>query len=130
MRGSKYDRLTSRPIGRRGRLALCAAALVVAIVAGSAASTGLYQYNRPLFQDSAVMGRLLCGPDRRVDDVRVEGRRRGIRMICRDTTGQEVGPRNNGVAILMALPFVLLIAVPALLFAWKADIRVRRSRNS
>lgn len=129
MRTSKYDRLTSRPIGRRGRLALCAAALVVAIVAGTAASTGLYQYSRPLYRDSAVVGRLLCGPDRRVDDVRVEGRRLGIRMICRDAAGQEVGPRNNGVAILMALPFVLLIAAPALLFAWKADVRVRRSRS-
>ena len=47
-------------------------------------------------------------------------------MICRDGQGVEVSGRNNLVAILMGLPFILLIAVPGLWFVAQAKIRENR----
>ncbi len=120
---SKYARITSRPIGLRGRLILSACLLLVAIVLGSAIAQALYQANRRPIHHSDRLGRLLCGKDRHIGDVPAGRGRRGYRLICRDPRGGEVGGPNNGIAIVMALPFILLIAAPALAFAWKGDIR-------
>jgi hypothetical protein len=47
-------------------------------------------------------------------------------MICRNEKGVEVSARNNAVPFLMALPFILLIAVPGVWFAMRANIQERR----
>ena len=112
------------PISRSGRHILVGCALVVAIVLGFAISTALYQVNRETARSSALLGSLLCGPQRRVDDV--PAGRRARRMICRNEKGVEVSARNNAVPFLMALPFILLIAVPGIWFAMRADIQERR----
>jgi hypothetical protein len=116
----------SRPISRKGRIILSACLLLVAIVLGFAASIALYQFNRDFVRSSEVFGRLLCGQGRHVDTA--PSRPRGTRMICRDAAGVEVSARNNLIAVKMALPFVLLMAVPALWFAWTADMRESRER--
>jgi hypothetical protein len=117
---------TSRPITRSGRLILAGCVLLVSVVLGFAASTGLYQAHRQAARSSPVLGRLLCGPGQRVGDV--PAGRRGRRLICRNEHGHEVSARNNLVAVWMALPFILLIAGPGLWFVSRADIRERRTR--
>jgi hypothetical protein len=116
----------TRPISRGGRLIVAACLLLAAVVLGFAASIALYQFNRDLVRSSEGLGRLLCGEGQHVDDVPT--RPRGTRMICRDAAGVEVSARNNLIAVKMALPFVLVIAVPALWFARAADIRESRQR--
>lgn len=108
-------------MSRRGRAALSGFLLLAAIILGFAASTALYQVKRDFFRSSAVMGTLLCGSGQHIDDVSSPQRSR--RMICRDAEGTEVSARNNLIAVKMALPFIVLFAVPALWFAWTADLR-------
>ena len=98
--------------------------LLVAIVRGFAISTALYQLNREAARSSALLGAVLCGPQQRVDDV--PGTRRARRMICRNEQGREVSPRNNALPFLMALPFILVLAVPGVWFATRANIQERR----
>jgi hypothetical protein len=122
MRGRFSSRSTiSGPITRRGRLILSGCLLLVALVLGVAASTAIYQFNRDLIRSSDVLGYMLCGEGQHVDDV--PSKPRGTRLICRDAAGAEVSARNNLIAVNMALPFILLIAIPALWFAWTAEIR-------
>jgi hypothetical protein len=124
MRGASSRYTPGRPITRRGRLLLSGCLLLVAIILGFAASTALYQFNRGLFRVSPVIGYLLCGAGQRVDDVPTSPH--GRRMICRNADGEDISARNNLIAAKMALPFFVLIAVPGLWFAWRADLRMVR----
>lgn len=126
MRGTSSRYSQGQPITRRGRLMLSGCLLLVAIVLGFAASVALYQVNRNLFRSSAVIGTILCGSGQRVDDVPSPPHSR--RMICRNAEGVEVSARNNLIAVKMALPFIVLIAVPGLWFAWTANLRMSRGR--
>ena len=126
MRGTSSRYREGQPITRRDRLVLSACLLLVSIVLGFAASIALYQFNRSLFRSSPVIGYLLCGEGQRIDDVPSPPHSR--RMICRNAEGEEVSVRNNLIAVKMALPFIVLIAVPGLWFAWTADLRMVRGR--
>ena len=121
--------LHDRPISSRGRAALAAAILLVSLVLGFACGAALTQYARDPIRRSDLLGTWLCGPRQHVDRVPVEGRRRGYRLICADAGGKEVSRRNNGLALYFSLPFILLIAVPGLWFAWRADIRMKPPRR-
>ena len=118
-----------RPIGNRGRIGLSAAVLAIALVAGFGCGAALTQYARHSIRESQALGRWLCGPDQHIERIPVEGPRRGFRLICADANGKEAGARNNGLSIFFALPFILLIAVPGLWLAWKADIRLKPARR-
>jgi hypothetical protein len=122
----KRGNFGSQPISIRGRILLSVIFLLIALTVGFAVSTGLYQYNRETMQKSDILGSLLCGQGQHVDDVPTTHRSR--RMICRDASGAEVSARNNLIAVKMALPFFLMMAAPALLFAWSADFRMSKGR--
>lgn len=95
--------------------------LLVALVLGFAASIALYQMNREVLRRSDALGYVLCGEGQHIDDV--PSGRTGTRMICRDAAGVEVSARNNFIAVNMALPFIVMFAVPGLLMAWMLDFR-------
>lgn len=109
----------SKPITVRGRLMLSGCMLLVALVLGFAASVALYQMNRDALRQSDVLGYVLCGDGQHIDDV--PSGSKGTRMICRDPAGVEVSDRNNLVAVNMALPFIVLFAMPGLMLAWMVD---------
>ena len=111
------------PIGRRGRIGLSAAVLAVALVLGFAGGAILTQNARDSIRESDALGHMLCGPGQHIDRVPVPGRKRGYRLICRDAEGRQTGGRNNWLAVIFALPFILVIAILGLWLAWKADIR-------
>lgn len=118
--------LNNQPMSRRMRFVLSGCFLLAALVLGFAISIALYQSNRETAQKSDILGYVLCGSGQHVDDVPTTHRSR--RMICRDAQGTEVSTRNNLIAVKMALPFFLMIGVPALLFAWGADLRMVKGR--
>lgn len=120
----------NRPISNSGRISLSAAMLVIALVLGFGSGAALTQYARHSIHESERLGTWLCGTGQRIDRIPVEGRRRGYRLICIDSKGREVSRRNNGLAFYFSLPFILLVAVPGLWFAWKADIRMKPVRRS
>lgn len=122
-RQSQY--LTSKPISTKGRVFLSGCMLLVALVLGFAASVVLYQTNRELMRQSDVLGYVLCGEGQHIDDVPTG---KGRRMICRDAAGTEVSARNNMIAVNMALPFIVMFAMPGLLMAWMLDFREVRRR--
>jgi len=117
--------ITSKPISTKGRVILSACMLLVAIVLGFAASQVLYQTNRDLLRQSDTIGYVLCGSGQHIDEVPTG---KGRRMICRDGAGVEVSARNNLIAVNMALPFIVMFAVPGLLVAWMLDFREVRRR--
>jgi len=117
---------TSRPITVKGRLIISGCMLLVALVLGFAASVALYQFNRDVMRQSDILGYVLCGESQHIDDV--PSGRKGTRMICRDAAGTEVSARNNLVAVKMALPFIILFAIPGLVLAWMVDWRETRRR--
>lgn len=121
--------LHDRPIGNRRRISLSAAVVTIALVLGFAFSAALTQYARGAIRESDTIGNWLCGPGQHVDRVPVPGPRRGDRLICKDASGRETSGRNSPIAILFALPFILIIAVPGLWFVWKADIRMTPRRR-
>lgn len=121
--------LHNRPISNRGRIGLSAAILMSALVLGFGCGAALTQYASRSIRESERLGTWLCGPGQRIDRIPVEGRRRGYRLICIDSKGREVSRRNNGLALYFSLPFILLIAVPGLWFAWKANIRMKPVRR-
>jgi hypothetical protein len=118
--------ITAKPISTKGRLYLSGCMLLVAMVLGFAASLVLYQTNRDLMRQSDVVGYVLCGQGQHIDDV-PSGK--GRRMICRDASGTEVSARNNFIAVNMALPFIVMFAMPGLLVAWMVDFREVRRRQ-
>lgn len=122
-RHSQY--ITSKPISTKGRIILSVCMLLVATVLGFAASQVLYQTNRDLLRQSDTVGYVLCGSGQRIDEVPTG---KGRRMICRDAAGAEVSARNNFIAINMALPFIVMFAMPGLLVAWMMDFREVRRR--
>jgi len=122
-RHSQY--ITSKPISTKGRVILSVCMLLVATVLGFAASAVLYQTNRELLRQSAVVGYVFCGEGQRIDDVPTG---KGHRMICRDAAGAEVSARNNFIAINVALPFIVMFFMPGLLVAWMVDFREVRRR--
>ena len=119
-----------RPIGNRRRIGLSAAVLTIALVFGFACSAALTQYGRHSIRESARLGGWLCGPGQHIERIPVEGPRRGSRLICADAKGKEVGSGRNGLAMIFALPFILLIALPGLWFVWIADIRMKPARRT
>jgi hypothetical protein len=122
-RHSRY--ITGKPISLKGRWILTGCLLVAAIVLGFGASVALYQINRETLRQSDILGYVLCGEGQHVDDVPT-GHGRERRMICRDVSGTEVSARNNFIAVNMALPFILLFAMPGLMLAWMVDWREAR----
>lgn len=122
-RHSRY--ITGRPISIKGRLILTGCMLLAVIVLGFAASIALYQTNRDVLRQSDFLGYVLCGEGQHIDDVGT-GVRRSRRMICRDAAGVEVSARNNFIAVNMALPFMLIFAVPAMMLVWMVDWREAR----
>ena len=118
-RHSRY--ISGKPISIKGRLILSGCMLLVALVLGFAASIALYQMNREVLRRSDALGYVLCGEGQHIDDV--PSGRKGTRMICRDAAGVEVSARNNFIAVNMALPFIVMFAVPGLLMAWMLDFR-------
>ena len=121
-RHSNY--ITGKPITLKGRWIITGCLMLAAIVLGFAASTALYQTNREALRQSDVLGYVLCGEGQRIDDVGAG--RRSRRMICRDEAGVEVSARNNFIAVNMALPFIILFAIPGLMLAWMVDWRESR----
>jgi hypothetical protein len=121
-RHSQY--ITGKPISRKGRWIITGCLMLAAIVLGFAASVALYQTNREILRESRVIGYILCGEGQRIDDVPAGNRSR--RMICRDAAGVEVSARNNFIAVNMALPFIVLFAIPGLMLAWMVDWRESR----
>jgi hypothetical protein len=117
--------IVGKPISTKGRLILSLGILLIALVLGFAASSVLYQTNRDLMRQSDVIGYVLCGESQRIDDVPA---RKGRRMICRDAAGLEVSARNNLIAVNMALPFIVMFAMPGLMVAWMLDFREVRRR--
>ncbi len=99
--------------------------LAIALVLGFAGGAILTQNAENAIRQSDELGRTLCGPGQHIDRVPVPARRRGYRLICRDAQGRQTGGRNNILAVVFALPFILVIAVPGLWFAWRADIRTK-----
>lgn len=118
--------IAGKPISTKGRLILSGCMLLVALVLGFAASVVLYQTNRELMRGSDVIGYVLCGQGQHIDDV--PSGRKGRRMICRDEAGVEVSARNNLIAVNMALPFIVMFAIPGLLVAWMVDFREVKRR--
>jgi hypothetical protein len=100
--------------------------LLVALVLGFATSVALYQVNRDVLRRSDALGYILCGEGQHIDDV--PSGRKGRRMICRDGAGIEVSARNNFIAVNMALPFIVIFAIPGLMLAWMVDWREARRR--
>lgn len=123
-RHSSYS--TGKPITIKGRLIISGCMLLLALVLGFATSVALYQFNRDFLRQSDIVGYVLCGEGQHIDNV--PSGSKGTRMICRDATGTEVSARNNLIAVNMALPFILLFAVPGLLMAWLLDFREVRRR--
>ena len=111
-----------KPISRSGRLILSGCVLLVSVVLGLSGGVVTYQVGRDGMRASALVGAVLCGPGQRLDDV--PGMRRARRLICRDAHGREV--KGRFVALNLGLPFILILAVPALWFIARADIRERR----
>ena len=113
--------VTGRSITVKGRLFISGCILLAALVLGFAVSVTLYQLNRDFMRQSDMVGYAFCGADQHVDDVPSGNKSR--RMICRDATGAEVSARNNLIAVNMALPFIIMLAVPGILMAWILDFR-------
>lgn len=122
-RHSRY--ITGKPISTSGRWILTGCLMLAAVVLGFGASVALYQVNRETLRQSDMLGYVLCGEGQHIDDVGT-GRSRGRRMICRNAAGTEVSARNNFIAVNMALPFIILFAMPGLLLAWGVDWREAR----
>lgn len=118
--------ISGNPISTKGRLILSGCMPLVALVLGFAASVALYQMNSDLLRKSDAVGYILCGEGQHIDDV--PSGRKGRRMICRDEAGVEVSARNNFIAVNMALPFIVIFAIPGLLMAWTVDFREVRRR--
>lgn len=116
--------ITGRPITLKGRWIITGCLMLAAIVLGLAASVALYQVNREALRQSDVLGYVLCGEGQHIDDV--PSGRKGTRMICRNEAGVEVSARNNFIAVNMALPFIVLFAIPGLMLAWMVDWREAR----
>jgi hypothetical protein len=122
---SKHSQyITGKPITRKGRWILTGCLMLAAIVLGFAASIALYQTNRDMLRQSDVLGYVLCGEGQHIDDIGAG--RRARRMICRDEAGVEVSARNNFIAVNMALPFIVLFAIPGLMLGWMIDWRESR----
>ena len=123
-RHSRYS--TGGPITLKGRLIISVCILLAALVLGFAVSVALYQFNRDFMRKSDALGYVLCGENQHIDDV--PSGRKGTRMICRDAAGAEVSARNNLIAVNMALPFIIMFAVPGILMAWMLDFREVKRR--
>lgn len=106
---------------RSTRWMLLGGLLTAAVTLGFAVMLVVYDANRNALRGSELLGRLVCGEGQRVDDVPAS--RRGRRFVCQDAAGREVSARNNLVAVTMALPFVVLLVVPAALLALLPDWR-------
>ncbi|MDO6965538.1 hypothetical protein [Rhizobium alvei] len=115
-------------ITTRGRIYLSIVMVLIALVMGFAASGILYKVAGNSLRSSTAMGRILCGEGQKIDHT-TGSNGKGIRMVCLDATGTEVGPRNNLIAVKLALPFFILIAVPGLWFAWTAKLYGRRVKR-
>ena len=119
---SKHSRyITGTPITIKGRLIVSGCMLLAALVLGFAISVALYQFNRDFMRESDSLGYVLCGVGQHIDDV--PSGSKGTRMICRDAAGTEVSARNNMIAVNMALPFIIMLAVPGMLMAWMVEFR-------
>lgn len=112
------------PLGRKGRAFLSVMVVLIALVLGSAGGAILTQNAKHAIRQSDWLGGMLCGAGQHIHREPVPGRRRGSHLICRDAGGRKTGGRNNGLSIVFALPFILIIAIPGLWLAWKADIRM------
>lgn len=124
---SKHSRyITGTPITIKGRLIISGCMLLAALVLGFAVSVALYQFNRDFMSKSDMIGYALCGAGQHIDDV--PSGSKGTRMICRDAAGTEVSARNNMIAVNMALPFIIMLAVPGILMAWMLDFREVKRR--
>ena len=116
MRARHRVNAAGTPITLRGRLILSACLLLAAIVMGLGAGVASYHINPDFYRTSRVIGTLLCGEGLSVDDA--PSRTGGRRMVCRDAAGVEVGSPNNGVALKMGLPFILLFGAALQMLAW------------
>jgi hypothetical protein len=121
---SRY--ITGSPITVKGRLIISGCILLAALVLGFAISVALYQFNRDFFRKSDALGYVLCGEGQHIDDVGSGSK--GTRMICRNAAGTEVSARNNMIAVNMALPFIVILAVPGMLMAWMVEFREVKRR--
>ena len=121
MKSRLRSRAVNHPITVKGRIYLSVTMVLIALVLGFATSVGLYQVFRTHLRQSASFGRLFCGEGLHVDDTTSGSRSR--RLICRDGEGTEVGPRNNLIAVKMALPFILIYGGTGILLAWTIGAR-------
>jgi hypothetical protein len=116
----------TEPVTAKVRAMLVGCAVVVALVLGFAIASALLQFRKAEFEGSAWVGRYACGAGLFIKHVPAS--RRGLRIACVDAEGREIGGPNNGAYALIALPFMVLIGVPAIALAFRVK-RVSRHRS-
>ena len=119
MAGRYSNQNAGQPMPRKTRIILSFCIFLAAIVLGFGVAGAVYQINRERIQQSDLMGAVICGQGQHVGDV--PSGAKGRRMICRDAGGVEIGGRNNFIFVNMALPFIFVCGVPAVLLIWVTD---------